>query len=208
MSTARPSAAKATRPAHPLRVQAVGRLVEHEDLRVAEQRGAERETLAHAHRVALHAAVAGGRQLDHVEHLVHAGVGDAGRRGDRAQVAAAGAAGMHVVGVERRADRLDGIGQLRKRLAHDERGPARRADEAEQRAQRRRLARAVGSEKAGHPTGLDREREVVDRQRLPVALRQSLDRDLRRHQAPDYEGIDRSTCVKPIPMTQTTIRPR
>ena len=64
-------------PAHALRVQAVGGLVEHEDLRVAEQRGAEREALAHAHRVALHAAVAGGRQLDHVEHLVDARVRDA-----------------------------------------------------------------------------------------------------------------------------------
>ena len=40
----------------PGRVEAVGRLVEDQHLRVAEQRGGDRQALAHAHRVALHAA--------------------------------------------------------------------------------------------------------------------------------------------------------
>ena len=106
-------------PAHALRVQAVGGLVEHEDLRVAEQRGRQREALAHAHRVALHAAVARRRELGHVEHLVDAAVRQAGGGGERAQVAAPGAARD-----ARRAASSDaptvrtGSLQLVKRLAH------------------------------------------------------------------------------------------
>ena len=62
-STARPPAAcsrsspRSQRDAG--RVEAVGRLVEDQHLRVAEQRRGDRQALAHAHRVALHAPVGG-----------------------------------------------------------------------------------------------------------------------------------------------------
>ena len=55
---------RAQQVAHPAdagRVEAVGRLVEDQHLGVAEQRRGDRQALAHAHRVALHAPVGGGR---------------------------------------------------------------------------------------------------------------------------------------------------
>ena len=62
-STARPRARLgADQVAHPAdagRVEAVGRLVEDEHVRIAQQRGGDREALAHAHRVALHAPIGG-----------------------------------------------------------------------------------------------------------------------------------------------------
>ena len=65
-STARPCAGLvAQQPAHPAdpgRVEPVGGLVEDQHLRVAEQRGGDRQPLAHAHRVALHAPVGGARR--------------------------------------------------------------------------------------------------------------------------------------------------
>ena len=58
------------KPADALRIEAVGRLVENEHLRVAEQRGSESEALPHPERVALDAPPPGLRQLDEGEHLV------------------------------------------------------------------------------------------------------------------------------------------
>ena len=57
-------------PADAVRVEAVGRLVEDEDARVAEQRGGQAEALPHAEGVAAHLAPAGVAQPDEVEHLV------------------------------------------------------------------------------------------------------------------------------------------
>ena len=57
----RERAQEVAQPADPLRVEAVGRLVEHQHARVAEQRGGESEPLAHAERVALRAAPAASR---------------------------------------------------------------------------------------------------------------------------------------------------
>jgi hypothetical protein len=57
-------------PAHPLRVEAVGGLVEDQDPRVAQQRRRQRQPLAHPQRVALHATSGGAAQLDHLQHLL------------------------------------------------------------------------------------------------------------------------------------------
>ena len=54
-------------PADALRVQAVGGLVEHQHLRVADQRGREAEPLAHAQRVAARAPVGRVRERDELE---------------------------------------------------------------------------------------------------------------------------------------------
>ena len=55
----RRAAQQVAQPADALRVEAVGRLVEDQHLRVAEQRRGEPEPLAHPSRVAAHAAVGG-----------------------------------------------------------------------------------------------------------------------------------------------------
>ena len=74
-------AQEVAQPAHALRVEAVRRLVEHEELGVAEQRRREREPLPHAERVGLHTAAPRRLELDEAEHLVDARRADARRRG-------------------------------------------------------------------------------------------------------------------------------
>ena len=62
-------------PDDPGRVQAVVRLVEDQDLRVAEQGCGDRQPLTHAHRVALHTPVGGVAEPDRGQDLLDA-VGD------------------------------------------------------------------------------------------------------------------------------------
>ena len=148
-------AQEVAQPADALRVEAVGGLVEHQHARVAEQGGGEPEPLAHAERVAAGAAVRRVREPDELEQLVRAGVGHARGPCDGPQVVAAAAAGMEHAAVEHRADRADRIVELTVRPALDRRGAARRPDEAQQRAQGRRLARSVRPQKPDDPAGLD-----------------------------------------------------
>ena len=108
-STARPfGRLLAQQPAHPAdagRVEAVRRLVEDQHLRVAEQRGGDRQPLAHAHRVALHAAVGGvgrGRRRRAPRRRGPAGCSPVG--GQHAQVVARGAAGVERGVLEHGAD--------------------------------------------------------------------------------------------------------
>src|SRR3712207_3734697 len=67
--------------------------------------------------------------------------------------------------------------QLRIGAAVERRGARARADEPEERPQRRALARAVRAEEAGHPPGGDVEREVADGLDAAEPLRQALDLD-------------------------------
>ena len=80
------------------------RLVQHEHLRVAEQRGRKPEALAHPERVALHAPLGGGAQLDEREHLVDPRRGQAGRGRLHSQMVSPGAARMHLARLEHGAD--------------------------------------------------------------------------------------------------------
>jgi len=94
--------------AHPAdagRVQTVGRLVEDQHPRVAEQRGGDAEALAHAERIVAHAALGLGRgQADQLEHLVDALAGQAHGVGGDAEDLAAGAARVLRGGIEEYAD--------------------------------------------------------------------------------------------------------
>ena len=123
-------AQEVAQPAHPLRVEAVGGLVEDEQLGVAEQRRREPEPLAHPERVALDAAAGGAVELDQPQHLVDPRVGELGGAAERPQMVASGAAGMEVGRLEHRADPQRGLLELRVGLAEDERAPARRAPPA------------------------------------------------------------------------------
>jgi hypothetical protein len=70
------AAQQVAHPADAGRVQAVGRLVEDEDLRVPHQGGGDAEPLPHAQGVVTHPAAGfGGRQADGVEHLLDPAAG-------------------------------------------------------------------------------------------------------------------------------------
>ena len=94
-------------PAHPFGVEAVGGLVEHEDLGVAEQGGGEPEPLTHAEREAADASPSNRGQPDVGEHRVDPLVGQAGGGGEDAQVLAGPAPGMEAGRLEHGADVAD-----------------------------------------------------------------------------------------------------
>jgi hypothetical protein len=71
-------AQEVAKPAHAFRVEAVGGLVEDQQLGLTEQRSGQPESLPHAERIALHAAAGGAGELDHSQHVVGTGVGDPG----------------------------------------------------------------------------------------------------------------------------------
>ena len=170
-------------PAHPLRVEAVGRLVEDQDPRLAEQRRGQRQPLPHPQRVALHPPLGGAGQLDHLQHLVDPPWRDPPRRRQSPQVVAAAAAGVEGGRLERGADRLQRRVHRHRRRALDQHRAAARPQQPEQRPHRRRLAGPVRPEEAGHLPGLDREGEIVHGQGAAVALAQVADLQ-RRHPHP------------------------
>ncbi len=172
-------AKQVAQPAHPLRVEPVGGLVEDEDARLAKQGSGQRQALAHSQRVALDPALGGAGQLDHLQHLLDPRVGDPRRCGEGAEVVAAAAAGVEGGRLQCRADRAQRVAHRHRRLAVDQGGPAARPQQPEQGPHRRRLPRPVGAEETGDEPGLDREREVVDGHGPPVALGQVSNLELR-----------------------------
>ena len=132
----------------PARVQAVGRLVEQEELGVVEQRNGDAEPLLHPHRVSGDAVACPIAQAHQFEKLFDAGLshGPTGRAHDP-QVFA-----RREVRVERRrfdqgAHVVEDVAPRTVEALAEERDRARvGADEPGQQAHRRRLAGAVGSQ--------------------------------------------------------------
>ena len=158
----------------PGRVEAVGRLVEDQHLGIAQQRGGDGQPLAHAHRVALDAPVAGVGDPDQLQHLLDArrAGGRRPRRGCAGGCARCGRGGSSRPRAPRRRARSGARG---RRSCGRRRCRARvGVDQAEQHPDRRALAGAVGTEEAGDPPGLDLEREV----RRPARTRTSCSRRL------------------------------
>ena len=178
-------------PADPGRVETIDRLVEQQNLGVAEQGGRDREPLAHPHRVALDPAVCCTGEPDQLEHLVDAGSRVPAGRGEHAEVVAAAAAGVKARVLEHRADA--GARPVERLVAATvEPGAAGvGVQEAEQYPQRRALAGAVRPEEAGDPSLVDLEREVLDRLDAAKALADALDLD-RRHGRQPTEASHRS----------------
>ena len=116
-STVRPSAARSAQevaqPADALGVEAVGGLVEHEDPRIAEQRGGEAEPLGHAEREAAGAPPGGVAEVDELEHLVGARERDPALGREHAEVVASGPRGMRG-GLEHDADLRERIARARR----------------------------------------------------------------------------------------------
>jgi hypothetical protein len=164
-------------PANALRVQAVRGLVEDEHLGIAQERGGEAQALAHPGGVAARAPIRGNAHLDEIEHLVHARRRQSGEGGEGAQMVAPRASRMHSADLEVRSDRARRIRKLDERLPEDRRAPRGGPSQAEHHAQRRRLARAVGTEEAGDRARTDLEGEFVHRGDRAVALGQAVGDD-------------------------------
>ena len=135
-------------------------------LGIAEQRARDAEALTHAQREVAHLLVGDRGDADELEDLVDARIGDAVRGGEGAQVVARGATGVDGLGVEQRADLVQGIAQFGVALALDECAALGRVVEPEDDAHRGRLARAVRAEKSGDDARAYLEVEVVDGDRV------------------------------------------
>ena len=116
---------QAAHPADAGRVEAVGRLVEDQHGRVAEQGVGDAEPLLHAERVVAQPALRLGLvERDQLEHLVDAGLRQAHGLGADGEDLAAGAAGVLGRGVEQHADVPAGVGDVVVEVAAD-RDPTR-----------------------------------------------------------------------------------
>ena len=171
------AADQAAQPVDALGVEAVGRLVEDQDLGVAEQGGGQPEALAHAEREAADPAAAGGGQPGLLEDLVDPARVEPGRHGQDPQVVAGRAARVEPARLQDRPDPAGRVGQLPVGPAGDGGRAGGRGDQAEQHPQGGRLAGAVGAEEAGHRALVDLEVELVDGEHVAEALGEPLHAD-------------------------------
>ena len=143
-----------------------------------DERVGDAEALLHAVRVVADLGVGALAQADDVEHLVDALLVDlAVERAHQAQVAARAHVGVEGRHLDEAADvpqRLDLVAG--HAVVDHRRVAARRVDEAADHADRRRLAGAVGPEKAEHVAAVDGEVEAVDGQGVAEPLGQVVGR--------------------------------
>ena len=164
-------------PADAGRIETVHRLVQDQHVGVSQQRRGDRQALAHAHRVTLHAPAGGVRQAHDLQHLVDPARIMPARGGEHAQVVAPVAPGMEARILEHGAHMRARVGKLSVAAAVERGHAGVGMDQPQQHAQRGALAGAVGPEKAGHAAGLHGERQVGDGPDLAEALAYALDLD-------------------------------
>jgi hypothetical protein len=196
------------KPANPGRVEALGRLVEHEDRRVAQQRGRERQALAHAERVRAHAPAGVLRKPHELEHRVGPSACDARRGGDDLEVGPPGMSRMRSWDVEDGAHRGAGRVELAVAAAVDQRPTRRRLDQPQHHADRGRLARPVRPDETRDATGRRDEGDVVDRPARAEVLRQVLAGDRAHRSRPRRRALSRrpmATSPATRPPSSTTI---
>ena len=175
----RERAQEVAQPAHALGVEAVGRLVEDQQLGIAEQRRRQAEPLPHAERVALHAPVlrAASSSTSRSTSSTRASGSPVG-----AARACAGGCGRSGPDGSRspRAPRRRATPAARARAygwPNTSARPLVGFARPEQHPERRRLAGAVRAEEAGDGAGVELERELVDGGELAEALRQRVGGD-------------------------------
>ena len=157
-------------------VEAVGRLVEDDDVGVAHQGRGDAQALLHAQRVRLVLRMRALRQADQLQRLFDARVRDVAQRDrDHLEVVVAREVRVERRRLDHRADapqRRPGV--RRHVVAEAQRAPRRRPHEAEDHANGGALAGAVGSEEAEHLAGVEVDIEPADGLDLAVALAQAL----------------------------------
>ena len=150
-----------------LGVEAVGRLVEQQQLRPAEQRLCDAEPLLHPHRERAHAPVDLCQQSDGLDDAFDLGVREPARHTlqlrERGEVLPRGAVQVESGSLDQRADERVGLAAVQARVgAADAHGAARWPQQAETQAHDGRLAGAVVAEEAvAVPCG-DAQGDVAD----------------------------------------------
>jgi len=157
-------------PTDPLRVEAVDRLVEHDDPRVAEQRRSDPEPLLHPERERPSPLPRHGAQPDEVDQLFDALVADPMCLRERAQVVSGRPSGVNRMRLEHRADLVQRRGDVAVDAAVDQRGAGVRRVEPEDQPHRRRLAGPIRSKESGDHPRLDREGDVVYSEAIAIPL--------------------------------------
>ena len=120
------------------------------------------------------------RETDLVEHLGDPGAREPAGVGQPAQVGAGGPLAVHGLGVQQRADLAHRRRRIAIRAAADRHRPGGRAIQPEDEAQRGGLAGAVRAQEAVDHARNHLERQVVDGDRVAVALAQPARLDHRR----------------------------
>ena len=170
---------RSDQPAHlvdALRVEAVRRLVEDQQRRVAEQRGGDAEALLHAERVGAVAVVAAVAEPDGVEQGGDPLDRVTADRGEHAQVLAAAEGRVERRALDHRPDARQVGGGGGDVVAEHAAVAGAGPHEPEQHGHRRGLAGAVGTDEAGDDALRQLEVEAVDDRAVPVALGEAVHR--------------------------------
>jgi hypothetical protein len=186
-------AQRGAQPGRAARVQAVGRLVQDQHLRVAEQRRREAEALPHAERERPDRPPGRGVQAGQVEHLVHPPGRNPVRGGQDPQMVTGPPARVKAGRLQHRADHPARPGQPLVPHAADERVPGGGLDQAEDNAQGGGLPRPVRAEQAGDLPLRGGEGHVPDRGHPAEGLGQSADLELC-HASLQYERTFMNSC--------------
>ena len=172
---------------HAAGIETVGGLVEDQQLRSAQQRQPDTESLAHPLAVGLHAFAGGGREADGLEHLVHPAEprahirSRAARAGEVLQVLAPRQVLPERRLLDQRADPFQRGVIGANGLAQQVDLAAGRQDQPQRHPDRRGLAGAVRTEEPEQLTSFHGEVDRIDGGGVPVALREAARGDRRRH---------------------------
>ena len=166
----REAAEKLADPADAVGVEAVHRLVEEQNSRIAEQRAGDAETLTHPEGEATDPLVGNGSEPDEVEDLIDACTGDVVRPCEHPKMSVRAASRMDRLRFEQRTDLAKRPAERVKGAAADRDRAAVGCVEPHDQPHRRRFPGAVRTEKTGHVARLDREGEIVDGNLLAVVL--------------------------------------
>ncbi len=170
------AAQEVAQPADALGVEPVGGLVEHEDARVAEQRGREAEPLGHAEREAAERRRAAPPRSTSSSSSSARESGIPPSAASTRRWLRARARGMRGR-LEHDPDLRERVGELGVREAVDGGAPGGGGDQADERAQGGRLAGSVGTEEADDLALVDVEAQVVDGPHGAEVLGEVLNRD-------------------------------
>src|SRR5262245_26274538 len=146
---ARERAQQRAEPGDAPRVKTVGRLIEEEDLGVAEQGGGQAQALPHAEGELPDRPVPGRAQVNQAKDLVQAVVGNAGRGGQAPKVVTGPAPRMEAGRFQQRTEAAAGLGEAPVGDTSDQYLARAGPDQAERHPQGRRLPRPVGPQEAG-----------------------------------------------------------
>src|SRR5262245_61647434 len=156
-------------------VETVRRLVEHEKLRIANQRRGDPEALPHSLRIRGNAIVRSRAELNAREYVVDSRARIASViRSEQVEVLTPAQVAVEVRRLDEAGDAVERVWDLGLRIAVEEaRAACVRANQSEQDPQCRRFARAVRSEKPVDLTCANCEIDPVDRGEIAVPLDES-----------------------------------